>query len=88
MGRILPVARHGTKRQRAKYRNAWCTLSEDGKTLLGTAIIKDFNNEKMLLKLAREGRRMGHPDIADGDRVRCPSWHGVKGLRGPWVRFC
>lgn len=80
--RILAICRRGTKRQRAKYRNALLTMCKDDRLVLG----EDWGRRLRGLvwrRIDRAERRRGNPLPIWSDHGRAePMWHGVKGMVG------
>ena len=86
VGRIASIMNRGTKRQRAKYRHAVLVLSGIIKTILCGPIPDP--QDPVWREWARRERRRGSAVMSGlPERVKCPSWHGVKGLRGQWIIF-
>lgn len=86
---VRNIAKNGTKRQRAKYRNAYCTLTVRGSRITGYMIGKHWDDGIVgELKLAREQRRIGlpAPEFVD-DKIHEPMWDGVKGMRGAFWTY-
>lgn len=81
--RIGDICRCGTKRQRAKYRNALLTMCKDDRLVLGD----DWGSRlpRQWRRIDRAERRLGSPlPIWSEDysgHVE-PMWHGVKGMVG------
>lgn len=82
-GHIMGIVRHGTKRQRAKYRNAYVVLCAKGRCIVGVSYFDTPINKGAEARLSRAERRMGIPTpmFDNAGRVE-PAWHGVKGMVG------
>lgn len=82
---VSNIAEHGTKRQRAKYRNTYCTLAVyDNGRRTGYCLGKYWNDNLVgELRLAREERRIGiaAPMFLYDSRYE-PMWDGVRGMVG------
>lgn len=86
MHRIVAICRRGTKRQRAKYRNALVTLCRDDRIVLGEDWGRRLQKHQWR-RLDRAERRRGIPvpvwSEDYGGRTE-PMWHGVKGMAGAY----
>jgi len=87
-GRILTIAKSGTKRQRAKYKNAYVTLCKNNSYVLGQRWNweqRDLINDRKYFKAER---RNGHalPTFLNS-KICEPQWYGVKNMIGMYWTF-
>lgn len=79
--RILDIARRGTKRQRAKYRNAYTTICRNG-YIVGIHYGYEVAEPRSEKRFERAERRRGVPTpLFDNGPVE-PAWHGITGRCG------
>lgn len=80
LGRIVAIARGGTKRQRKKYRNTYAVLCKDDCYLLGRLYP---GSDILQARLDRAERRRGYPAGSMTEQgIKEPAWHGVRGMVG------